>query len=86
MGGGDENGKEYSKVTELNEWVQISDGTSLGWLPKSKLNLESTKQDTDNSNSSSENTIKQDTENVVNNVIAIVSSALAPTNNICGIA
>ena len=76
-----ENGKEYSKVNELNEWVQISDGTSLGWLPKSKLNLESTKQNTDNSNSSSENTIKQDTENVVNNVNNEVKDNSNTTSN-----
>ena len=52
-----EQGKEFDKVNELNEWIQITDGTIIGWIPKAKLNLNN-----DNSNAIVEN---QNIENTV---------------------
>ena len=52
-----EKGKEFDKVNELNEWIQITDGTIIGWIPKAKLNLNN-----DNSNAIVEN---QNIENTV---------------------
>lgn len=83
-----EEGKEYDKINELNEWIQISDGTIIGWLPKTKLNLsedaikeDSNKHDSDTSNTAIDNTAQNNNENVTNSVKNETSSNTNTVSN-----
>lgn len=63
-----EQGKEYDKVSELNEWIQITDGTIIGWIPKAKIN--------NNINSvveepTSENNISGDVNSSTQNTVSV---------------
>jgi len=59
-----EAGKELTKVTELGNWVQVTDGIFTGWVLKIKTNIEENKQQVDSSNfetSTKNNTISNET-------------------------
>lgn len=57
-------GKELTKVTELGNWVQVTDGIFTGWVLKIKTNIEENKQQVDSSSfetSTKNNTISNET-------------------------
>lgn len=59
-----EEGKELTKVTELGNWVQVTDGIFTGWVLKIKTNIEENKQQVDSSSfetSTKNNTISNET-------------------------
>lgn len=89
-----EEGKEYKKICVLNEWVQITDGTATGWIPKSKLKLDNNTQNNENkenensnnSNTENTNTVEQNkndinTENTVNTSNSIKNETTNTVNN-----
>lgn len=69
-----EAGKEVTKVSELNNWIQITDGVTVGWVPKSKIKIgvpnssqhaESSdfEKTNTNTNTTNQNTTTQNTSN-----------------------
>ena len=65
-----EQGKEFDTVNELNEWIQITDGTIIGWIPKAKTNInpnQIVETPTDeNKVDENANTVNQSIDNTVN--------------------
>lgn len=61
-----EQGKELKKLAELNNWIQVTDGSLVGWIPKNKINNNNTSTV---QNSNFENKINANTNTQVSNTI-----------------
>lgn len=69
-------GKEFTKITEIGNWVQVTDGLATGWILKSKINYSNKTVDTsdfensqDTENKESENKTEETTNKVEENKV-----------------
>ena len=71
-------GKQLTKVSEVKNWVQVTDGNVTGWIPKAKIStsdvsqisdeVPETPKETNSVNEVKNNTINTSTNSVANNV------------------
>lgn len=61
-------GKEFTKLTEVGNWIQVTDGIVTGWILKNKIATDTqTVNSSDFENSSNENTVVENQE--LNNTV-----------------
>lgn len=70
-----ESGKELVKEVEIGNWIQVSDGSTIGWIIKNKVTTTTAQNnpenpDNDSSVDNSENNVKNETNTVKENNIS----------------
>ena len=68
-----EESKELTKVSEIGNWIQVTDGSISGWIVKAKINSSNTQSsqvDTSNfANTTNQNTIENENTTVDNKIV-----------------
>jgi len=71
-----EQSKQLTKITEMGNWAQVTDGNITGWISKSKI-INSIVEPIDSSDFSNDNTVN---ENIVENTTTINNTNTANNN------
>jgi hypothetical protein len=77
-----EAGNELTKISEINNWVKVTDGTITGWVPKVKMQAQTVSSETtENTNTTVENVTTENTTSNTNNTVQNTSKESTNTTS-----